>query len=318
MAARIFIDGEAGTTGLQIKDRLAARRDITLVSIAPERRKDPAARAELLNEVDLVMLCLPDDAAREAVAMITNPVVRVIDASTAHRTAAGWEYGFPEMDRAQAARIAASRRVANPGCYPTGAIALIRPLVSAGIMPADFAVTINAVSGYSGGGKALIQRYEDPASPEPLDLPFWIYGLGLAHKHVPEIERFSLLQTRPLFLPAVGRFAQGMLVQVPLQLAALPGKPTVAAVHAALTEAYAGQAFVSVAPLADSAALERLGPEGLNDTNALRLYCFGNEHHRQVVLCALLDNLGKGASGAAVQNMNLMLGLAPETGLRQA
>lgn len=318
MTARIFIDGEAGTTGLQIKDRLATRRDITLVSIAPERRKDPAARAELLNEADLVMLCLPDEAAREAVAMITNPAVRVIDASTAHRTAAGWEYGFPEMDRAQAARIAASRRVANPGCYPTGAIALIRPLVSAGILPADFAVTINAVSGYSGGGKALIQRYEDPASPEPLDLPFWIYGLGLAHKHVPEIERFSLLGTRPLFLPAVGRFAQGMLVQVPLQLAALPGKPTVAAVHAALAEAYAGQTFVSVAPLADSAALERLGPEGLNDTNALRLYCFGNEQHHQVVLCALLDNLGKGASGAAVQNMNLMLGLAPETGLRQA
>jgi N-acetyl-gamma-glutamyl-phosphate reductase len=318
MTARIFIDGEAGTTGLQIKDRLATRRDITLVSIAPERRKDPAARAELLNEADLVMLCLPDEAAREAVAMITNPEVRVIDASTAHRTAAGWEYGFPEMDRAQAARIAASRRVANPGCYPTGAIALIRPLVSAGILPADFAVTINAVSGYSGGGKALIQRYEDPASPEPLDLPFWIYGLGLAHKHVPEIERFSLLGTRPLFLPAVGRFAQGMLVQVPLQLAALPGKPTVAAVHAALAEAYAGQTFVSVAPLADSAALERLGPEGLNDTNALRLYCFGNEQHHQVVLCALLDNLGKGASGAAVQNMNLMLGLAPETGLRQA
>jgi N-acetyl-gamma-glutamyl-phosphate reductase len=318
MTARIFIDGEAGTTGLQIKDRLATRRDITLVSIAPERRKDPAARAELLNEADLVMLCLPDEAAREAVAMITNPAVRVIDASTAHRTAAGWEYGFPEMDRAQAARIAASRRVANPGCYPTGAIALIRPLVSAGILPADFAVTINAVSGYSGGGKALIQRYEDPASPEPLDLPFWIYGLGLAHKHVPEIERFSLLGTRPLFLPAVGRFAQGMLVQVPLQLAALPGKPTVAAVHAALAEAYAGQTFVSVAPLADGAALERLGPEGLNDTNALRLYCFGNEQHHQVVLCALLDNLGKGASGAAVQNMNLMLGLAPETGLRQA
>lgn len=318
MTARIFIDGEAGTTGLQIKDRLATRRDITLVSIAPERRKDPAARAELLNEADLVMLCLPDEAAREAVAMITNPAVRVIDASTAHRTAAGWEYGFPEMDRAQAARIAASRRVANPGCYPTGAIALIRPLVSAGILPADFAVTINAVSGYSGGGKALIQRYEDPASPEPLGLPFWIYGLGLAHKHVPEIERFSLLGTRPLFLPAVGRFAQGMLVQVPLQLAALPGKPTVAAVHAALAEAYAGQTFVSVAPLADSAALERLGPEGLNDTNALRLYCFGNEQHHQVVLCALLDNLGKGASGAAVQNMNLMLGLAPETGLRQA
>lgn len=318
MTARIFIDGEAGTTGLQIKDRLASRKDLTLVSIAPERRKDPAARAELLNSVDLVMLCLPDDAAREAVALITNPDVRVIDASTAHRTAAGWEYGFPEMDRAQAARIAAAGRVANPGCYPTGAIALIRPLVAAGILPADFPLTINAVSGYSGGGKALIQRYEDPASAEPLDLPFWIYGLGLEHKHVPEIQRFGLLETRPLFLPAVGRFAQGMLVQLPLQLRALPGKPSIREVHAVLTAAYAGQTFVSVAPLADSAALERLGPEGLNDTNALKLFCFGNEQHNQVVLCALLDNLGKGASGAAVQNMNLMLGLDPTTGLRSA
>ena len=315
MSARIFIDGEAGTTGLQIQARLAKRGDLSVLSILPAQRKDPRARAELLNTADVVVLCLPDDAAREAVAMITNPTVRVIDASTAHRIDPAWAYGFPEMATDQAARIAQATRVANPGCYPTGAVALVRPLITAGLLPTDFPLTVNAVSGYSGGGKSLIQRYEDPASLSALTDPFYLYGLNLEHKHVPELQTHGLLTRRPLFMPSVGRFAQGMLVQIPLQLWALPGAPKAADVHAVLAEAYRGQAFVKVVPLATSQALERLAPEGLNDTNEMHLHCFGNDAKQQVVLSALLDNLGKGASGAAVQNLNLMLGLDPETGL---
>lgn len=316
MTYRIFIDGEAGTTGLQIKERLAGRADLELVSIDPARRKDLAARTALLNESDVVILCLPDDAAREAVALITNPAVRVIDASTAHRVSEGWVYGLPELAPAHAAQIAAATRVANPGCYPTGAIALLRPLVDAGLLPADFPVTLNAVSGYSGGGRALIERYENPAAADPLDLPFWVYGLALEHKHVPEIQHYGRLSRRPLFVPSVGRFAQGMIVQFPLQLWALPSRPSVTDVHAALVAAYAGQRFVTVQPLAASAAMERLAPETLNGSNALHLHCFGHEGHGQVVLCAVLDNLGKGASGAAIQNLNLMLGVPEDTGLQ--
>jgi N-acetyl-gamma-glutamyl-phosphate reductase len=315
MSARIFIDGEAGTTGLQIQARLAKRGDLSLLSISPLLRKDAQARAELLNTADLVVLCLPDDAAREAVAMITNPTVRVIDASTAHRIDPAWAYGFPEMATGQVTRIAHATRVANPGCYPTGAIALVRPLITAGLLPKDFPLTVNAVSGYSGGGKGLIQRYEDPASLSPLTDPFYLYGLNLEHKHVPELQTHGLLSNRPLFLPSVGRFAQGMLVQVPLQLWALPGTPKVADIHAVLAEAYRGQTFVKVVPPATSNALERLAPEGLNGTNEMHLHCFGNDARQQVVLSALLDNLGKGASGAAVQNLNLMLGLEPHAGL---
>ena len=312
---RVFIDGEAGTTGLQIRDRLAGRADVQLVSIDPARRKDVAARAERLNSADAVILCLPDDAAREAVALIENPAVRVIDASTAHRTAAGWAYGFPELSPAHRAAVEGAARVSNPGCYPTGFLALVRPLVQAGIVPGDWPTSVNAVSGYSGGGKAMIAEFEDRGSPGHVETPFRLYGLHLAHKHVEEMRRHAGLAHDPLFAPAVGRFAQGMLVEVPLQLWALPGAPSVARVHAALADAYAGARFVEVAGLDEARALKTLDPEALNGTNRLQLFVFGSEETRQARLVARLDNLGKGASGAAVQSLNLMFGVDEGAGL---
>ena len=315
MAPRIFIDGEAGTTGLQIRQRLEGRRDIELVSIAPERRKDAQARAELLNSVDAVILCLPDDAAREAVGLITNPAVKVIDASTAHRTAQGWTYGFPEMSKDQRKAIAGSTRISNPGCFPTGAIALLRPLVSAGAVPQDWPVTVNAVSGYTGGGKAMIAEFEDPSAENYTKVPYRIYGLSLEHKHVPEMQIHSGLLIQPLFAPAVGRYAQGMLVEVPLQLGALPSDLTVHDIHKLLASAYKGEAFVEVVSKDEAKALKTLDPEGLNGTNRMRLFVFGAEDGQQARLVAQLDNLGKGASGAAVQNMNLTLNLGEATGL---
>ena len=308
MAKRVFIDGEAGTTGLEIRERLEGRRDIALVRLDPARRKDASARKDALDGADAAILCLPDEAAREAVALVENPSVTLVDASTAHRTDAAWAYGFAEMDRAQPGRIAASRRIANPGCYPTGMIALVRPLVSAGILPADFPVTVNAVSGYSGGGKQLIARYEDATAADRTDSPFWAYGLGLEHKHVPEMQTHGLLTHRPLFVPSVGRFYRGMIVQVPLQLAALPGAPTPARIHACLADHFASCRHVTVAPLAESAGLAALHAEGMNNTDDMRLHVFGNARHGQAVLAAVLDNLGKGAAGAAVQNLDLALG----------
>ena len=312
---QIFIDGQAGTTGLQIRQRLQGRRDIALLSLPDDRRKDKQARRKALNEADLVILCLPDDAARESVAMIENADVRVIDASTAHRVAADWVYGFPEMAAGQGERIASARRVSNPGCYPTGAIALIRPLIEAGVLPTDFPVSIHAVSGYSGGGKSLIADYEDLTSADESRGPFWLYGLNLNHKHLPEMQLYSGLSRPPLFSPAVGRFSQGMLVALPLQLWALPSCPSPGELDAVYRAHFAGHPFIEFVSSTESGPPQRLSPEALNGTNSLRLYHFSGETTDQALLVAVLDNLGKGASGAAVQNLNLMLGLDADTGL---
>lgn len=326
MTHKVFIDGEAGTTGLQIRQRLEARSDLTLVSIDPALRKDPQARAELLNNVDVAILCLPDEGAKEAVSLISNPDVKVVDPSTAHRVDPDWTFGFPEWKPGHRDAIRASKRVSNPGCWSTGFIALMAPLVRAGLVPTEHPLTVHGVSGYSGGGRGLIEEFEHQPKPTGRQDAFRAYGLNLSHKHLPEMAAYCGLAHAPLFSPAVGRYAQGMLVEIPLQLWTLPAQPTSADLREALAEAYAGEAFVDVATTQMCADLQKaragaggyndiLDPEALNGTNRIELYVFGNDARQQVRLVALLDNLGKGASGAAVQNLNLMLGLPESSGL---
>jgi N-acetyl-gamma-glutamyl-phosphate reductase len=300
----VFIDGESGTTGLGIRSRLESMSEIAVKSLAPAQRRDPAARRDIMAAVDLVVLCLPDEAARDAAALADGlgaAAPRVLDASTAHRVHPGWTYGFAEMEPGQAARIAAAGRVANPGCYPTGAIALLRPLVDAGLVPPDHPVAINAVSGYSGGGKSMIAAHEAEGGPA-----FELYALGLEHKHLPETQLYSGLTRRPIFVPSVGHFRQGMLVSVPLHLDTLPGQPRGTDLHAVLADRYRDWPLISVIAAAADGKLE---PTAVNGTDRLELRVYANEARRQAVLVARLDNLGKGASGAAVQNIRLMLGL---------
>ena len=314
MVARIFIDGQAGTTGLQIRERLAGRRDLEVMSIDPDKRKDIAERARLLNAADVAILCLPDDAAKESVALIDNGTTRVIDASSAFRVHPDWAYGFAEMDKGQSAVIAKARFVSNPGCYPQGPIATLRPLIAAGLLPAAYPVSINAISGYTGGGKQMIADYE---AAGPAASHFMPYGLTFEHKHVPEMTAYTKLATAPLFVPAVGDYAQGMVTFVPLQLGHLGVVPRGEELHAAIADHFAAipDSFVRVAPYEALAKTPALDPQSYNNTNTMVLHVFANDARAQAVLVAVYDNLGKGASGAAVQNLNLMLGVDPRSGL---
>ena len=303
MSATIFIDGEAGTTGLQIRDKLKGVSGLKLLSPPAEARKDASAKRKLYAEANVVILCLPDEAAKEAARLMDamgEGAPRVIDASSAHRVAPGWVYGFPELSGGQAEAIASASKVSNPGCHATGAIALLRPLVDAGLLPRDMGLSIGSVSGYSGGGKSMIEAYETGKAPA-----FELYGLKLEHKHMPEIELYSGLTARPIFMPSVGNFRQGMLVSVPLHLDALPAKPTAADLSAVFKKHYWGQKYFHVR---DGDNVTRIEPESLNGTNDIEIHVFSNEARRQALLIAKFDNLGKGASGAAVQNLMLMLG----------
>ncbi|HLV85269.1 MAG TPA: N-acetyl-gamma-glutamyl-phosphate reductase [Devosia sp.] len=314
MVSKIFIDGEAGTTGLQIRERLAGRRDLEVISIAQDKRKVIDERARLLNAADIAILCLPDDAARESVALIDNGTTRVIDASSAFRVHGDWAYGFAEMDKGQSEVIARARFVSNPGCYPQGVIATVRPLIEAGLLPSGYPLTVNAISGYSGGGKQMIAEYEAAGAAASHFMP---YGLTFAHKHVPEMTAYTKLAQAPLFVPSVGDYAQGMMSFVPLQLSHLGVVPKGVELHAAIADHFAAipNSFVEVAPYVEMARSPELDPQIYNNTNTMKLHVFASDARAQAVLVAVYDNLGKGASGAAVQNLNLMLGADPHTGL---
>ncbi|MBP2158356.1 MULTISPECIES: N-acetyl-gamma-glutamyl-phosphate reductase [Asticcacaulis] len=309
MTKKVFIDGEVGTTGLQIRERLQNRSDIELIRLPEDKRKDADARKAALNAADAVILCLPDDAAREAVSLIENPDVRVIDASTAHRVEDGWTFGFPEMTEGHRDVIAASKRISNPGCHSTGFIALVRPLAELGIIPPFFPITASSLTGYSGGGKSMIAEFEDGPGRER------IYATGLTHKHLPEMQLYSGLENPPIFSPTVAKFAQGLIVEVPLHLWALPDEPDLAGIHSILTAHYAGERFIRVASLEESEAAKAVDADALANTNQLLIHVFGDDNTQTANLVAVFDNLGKGASGAAVQNLNLVLGVDEGLGL---
>ena len=313
--AQVFIDGDVGTTGLLIRSRLERRTDLELLRLPEDQRKIPARRKEMLNAADLVVLCLPDEAALESAALVDNPNTKIVDASTAHRVDDGWIYGFPEYKAGQRDAIARATRVSNPGCYAITAVAMLHPLIRNGVVPRDWPITINAVSGYSGGGKGLIAAFEDEASLNHTGSAFYTYGLNLRHKHLPEITKWSGLAHAPVFVPSVGRYYQGMIVQVPLPLWSMPDTPTPDALHKTLTNHYAESRFVSVAPWNQTEGMIKLDPEGLNGTNELRLHVFSTADMKQAVVMGLIDNLGKGAAGQAVQNLNIMLGMPEEAGL---
>jgi N-acetyl-gamma-glutamyl-phosphate reductase len=315
MANKVFIDGAAGTTGLEIRERLESRKDISLIRLSDSDRKNPRARAQALNDATLVILCLPDDAAREAVGLIENPAVRVIDASSAHRVAPEWVFGFAEFQPGQYDAIAKARLVTNPGCWSTGFLALVAPLVRAGVLSAEAPYFAHGVSGYSGGGKAMIEEFEQRDSPNFVETVSRAYALGLAHKHIPEMKERAGLSHAPLFAPSVGRYYRGMIVEVPLQLWSLKGAPTARDIHDVLEATYSGRPLVEVASLEEAAAMKVVDAEMLKNTNRLKLFVFSNKAAGQARLVAVLDNLGKGASGAAVQNLNIMLGLHETTGL---
>jgi N-acetyl-gamma-glutamyl-phosphate reductase len=330
MAAKVFIDGAVGTTGLEIRERLAGRDEFALLQLSDADRKDMRARTAALNEADVVILCLPDEAARDAVALIESPQVRVIDASSAHRVATEWVYGFPELDPGQRAKIASATRVSNPGCWPTGFLALVRPLVRSGIVPPDFPLTVTGISGYSGGGRAMIEEFEAKDSPRYVETVVRTYGLTLAHKHAPEMRVHSGLAHAPVFSPNVGRYYRGIIVEVPLQLWALPGKPDVFDLYREIANAYRREKLIEVAdlgyvdlataaaaaPKIEIAAMpQSIDAEMLKLTNGMKLFVLGNDKTQQARLLAVFDNLGKGASGAAVQNLNIMLGLPETAGL---
>lgn len=316
MTTQIFIDGAAGTTGIEIRDRLKGRSELSLITLSDAERKDAAARKAALNDADIVILCLPDDAAREAVSLIDNDRTKVIDASTAHRVAEGWTYGFAELEPDMRQRLSGSARVSNPGCYPTGFLALVRPLVREGLIPADWPLTVNAVSGYSGGGRAMIAEFEAGTAPQPAETAYRAYALGLGHKHVPEMQLHAGVKHAPLFTPAVARVYRGMLVEVPLQLCAMPGALSPKALREALAAAYEASPLVRVASREDCEALGKLEIEQVGATDRLEIFVFGNERSGQARLVAALDNLGKGAAGAAVQNLNILAGLEETAGLR--